>query len=105
MPGLWKNREGTTEGKYLVMRRDGTIPEWPGFVMGAGDPAAPVALRAYAARAMQLGMDDDYVDDVYRLADEFEEWRAEHGAGDPDAAPHREDDPEVIEKMRQGRGA
>src|ERR1700704_5669978 len=38
--GLWRNQEGTREGKYLVQRRDGSIPEWPYFVIGARDPAA-----------------------------------------------------------------
>lgn len=34
MARLWRNNEGTREGKYLVQRRDGTVPEWPYFVMG-----------------------------------------------------------------------
>lgn len=52
---LWRKSPETPEGKYLVKRRDGTIPEWPNFVLGAKDPAAPAALRAYADSARELG--------------------------------------------------
>ena len=105
MARLWRNTEGTREGKYLVTRRDGTTPEWPYFVMGAGDPAVPVALRAYAHAALTAGMDEQYVADLYDLADSFEEWRKEHGAGDPDAPRHREDDPATIAKMQLAQGS
>ena len=37
--------------KYLVVRRDGSIPKWPAFVLGARDPCALFALRAYARKA------------------------------------------------------
>lgn len=104
MARLWRNTEGTREGKYLVQRRDGTVPEWPYFVIGAGDPAAPSALRAYALAADGV-MDPQYVNDLFRLADEFDAWRLEHGAGDPDAPRHREDDPEIVAKMALGHGA
>ena len=36
--GLWRTEEGTPEGKYLVQRRDGSVVEWPNFVIGAKDP-------------------------------------------------------------------
>lgn len=101
MPGLWRNREGTRTGKYLVQRRDGTVPESPYFVLLAKDPAAPAALVAYAGAAMEHGMDEEYVQDVMALADEFAAYRHEHGAGDPDAAPHRTDDPAIIAKMNK----
>jgi len=99
MPGLWRNQDGTREGKFLVLRRDGTQPEWPYFVLGARDPAAPHALRAYAYRCRDIGMDEHYSLDLLKLADEFDEYRREYGSGDPDAAPHREDDPDTIAKM------
>lgn len=104
--GLWRNEvDGKTrEGKYLVLRRDGTVPEWPAFVMGAGDPAAPVALRAYARAAHDLGWSQMSAD-MFDLADEFDRWRSEHGQGDPTAPAHRTDDPAILEKMRHGRGA
>lgn len=89
--------------KFLVVRRDGTVPEWPYLVMGARDPAAPAALRAYAAAARTVGMDPEYADDIDRLAVDFEEYRLNHGDGDPDAPPHREDDPAVLARLR-GRG-
>lgn len=88
--------------KFLVTRRDGTVPEWPYLVIGARDPAAPAALRAYAVAARQLGMDPDYADDIDGLADDFEHYRAEHGTGDPDAPPHRVDNAEVVARFGSG---
>jgi hypothetical protein len=105
MARLWRNTEGTREGKYLVQRRDGTIPEWPYFVIGAADPAAPDALIAYAEAARNLGMDQAYCDDLHALADRFMAWRAEHGSGDPDAPRHRVDDPAIIALMQHGQGS
>jgi hypothetical protein len=103
MHGLWRDDPKTPEGKYLVKRRDGTIPEWPSFTLGARDPCAPAALRAYAAEAQRWGIDNEYADSVRRLADEFERYRHDHGAGDPDRGPHRKDDPETIKEMRKGK--
>lgn len=105
MSGLWRNREETKEGKYLVKRRDGTVPEWPSFILGARDPAAPAALRAYADKAAQLGFDSVYILEVLELADEFENYRNTHGSGDPDAPPHRKDDPETVQEMKKGKDA
>jgi hypothetical protein len=105
MAGLWRNRSDSPEGKYLLKRRDGTIPQWPFFVIAASDPAAPTAINAYARKARNLGMDSQYIEDLFRLADEFEQWRIDHGDGDPDAPRHRIDDPAIIAEMRRGRGA
>lgn len=105
MSGLWRNNPLTPEGKYLVKRRDGSVVEFPTFVLGARDPAAPVALRAYADAAEALGFDPDYVDDVRALAESFEEYRDTHGAGDPDAPRHRVDDFETVEAMKLGKSA
>lgn len=71
MARLWRNTEGTREGKYLVQRRDGAIPEWPYFVIGAADPAAPEVLIAYAQAARSLGMDPEYCDDILDTATEW----------------------------------
>ena len=100
MARLWRNTEGTREGKYLVTRRDGTIPQWPYIVLAASDPAAPAALRAYADAAELEGMDPEYVQDIRDLADSFQDYRVRNGSGDPDAPRHRTDDPATIEKMR-----
>ena len=89
----------------MVKRRDGTIPKWPNFVLGAKDPAAPDALRAYADAAQMLGMNQQYVADIRRLALEFEQYRIDHGEGDPDKGRHRQDDPATIAEMKQGRSA
>lgn len=105
MAGLWKNNRETPGGKYLLKRRDGTIPMWPFFVIGARDPAGPVALRAYADEAKRLGMDPAYAADVRGLAAEFEDYLEEVGPGDPDAPRHRKDDPTTVAEMRKGHGA
>jgi len=94
-------------GKYVVLRRDGTIPEWPNFVLDAADPCAPVAIRAYRNEASRLGMDPQFVSDLGRMADEFDAYRAYVASrggkrGDPDAPLHRKDDPRIIEAMETG---
>jgi hypothetical protein len=85
--------------KFLIVRRDGSMPAWPSFVLGARDAAAPIALRAYADAAASLGYDTEYVASIRELADDFDRYRAEHGDGDPDAAPHREDNAAVVAAM------
>jgi hypothetical protein len=99
---LWRDNPATPEGKYLVKRRDGSVPEWPSFVIGARDPAAPAALRAYADAAGALQMPPGFVASVRRLADEFETYRLKHGRGDPERGKHRVDDPAIVEEMRKG---
>lgn len=99
MSGIWRNPAGERTNKYLIQRRDGTVPDWPWFVLSAKDPAAPAALRAYAQAAEQAGLDAAYVADVRALAGEWDTYRAVHGAGDPDAPPHRRDDPAVIQAL------
>jgi hypothetical protein len=103
--GLWRRNPETPEGKYLVKRRDGTIPEWPSFVLGAKDPAAPVALKAYADECERLGMNSQYVKELRDLAFEFQAYRIHYGSGDPDRGRHREDDPATIAEMRGGKSA
>jgi len=103
--GLWRNDPETPEGKYLVKRRDGTVVEWPNFVIGAKDPCAPTALFAYAAAAERAGFNAEYVADVRRLAAEFEAYRLSNGEGDPDRGRHRSDDPQTIAEMRRGHSA
>lgn len=95
MGGVWKDDNGNRKNKYLVQRRDGTVPEWPWFVLSAKDPAATAALRAYAIAAKQEGMDSRYVIDVLSMAGEWDSYLIENGAGDPDAPPHRIDNPDV----------
>jgi hypothetical protein len=87
--------------KYLVVRRDATVPKWPHFVLGARDPAAPAALRAYAEEAKKLGMDPAYVQTVLGFVEMFEGYRDEEGAGDPDMPLlQRTDDWAVLEALR-----
>lgn len=105
MAGLWRNNEETKGGKYLVQRRDGTVPEWPHIVLGARDPAAAAALRCYAKEADALGYDPEYVADIKALADQFDTYREDHGPGNPTSGPERPDAPEVVGQMIPGRRA
>lgn len=107
MAGLWRNNPDTPGGKYLVKRRDGTIPEWAYMVFGERDPAAPAALRGYADKAEQLGFDPQYVADVRAMADEWERNLASGVTtpGDPDAPRHRKDDPTTVAEMTKAKGA
>lgn len=107
MAGLWRNNPDTKGGKYLVIRRDGTIPEWAYFVIGERDPAAPAGLRGYADMAEKLGKDPQYVADIRAMADEWEQ-NLKDGVtteGDPDAPRHRTDDPKTAAAMCTGKGA
>lgn len=97
---IWAKTKEWTEGKFLVVRRDGTVPHWPHFVLGARDPIAPVALRAYSDAARAWGLSQEYADSIEELANDFDAYRDAYGLGDPDAPPHRKDDPEVILAMR-----
>lgn len=63
-------------------------------------PAAPEALRAYADIAERMGFDPEYVGSIRELADDFQAYRIDQGSGDPEAAPHRRDDANVIQAMR-----
>ena len=97
---LWAKTKEFSEGKFLVVRRDGSVPRWPHFVLGARDPAAPAALRAYADVAGEFGMDPEFVESIRELADDFERYRLREGTGDPDAPPHRKDAPDVLAALR-----
>lgn len=96
---LWAKTAEFFEGKFLVVRRDGSIPAWPHFVMGARDPAVPAGLRAYADEAERLGFDPEYVASIREQATDFERYRALEGNGDADAGPHREDHPDIVALM------
>lgn len=102
MARLFRNQDGFEGGKYLVQRRDGTVPDWPYFVIGAADPCASSALMAYAWRAEQQGLDPQYVADIRELAREFDDYLNSHPQGDPDAPRHRQDDPEIVAKLKNG---
>lgn len=108
MAGLFRNDPTTRSGKFpVLLRRDGTVPEWEWFVLGSRDPAAITAIRHYADEAKSRGWDPQYATDLYALA---ERWlglqsgeRLDRIAGicrlkeaDPDAGPHRTDDPAML---------
>lgn len=106
LTGLFRDNPKTPEGKYLVKRRDGTVPPWPSFVLGGADPHAEKALRAYAdSCAEDPAIHPDFVAAVRRWADEYRAWRQAHGEGDPGMGVHRKDDPDTIAEMRRGFSA
>lgn len=116
LTGLFRDNPETPEGKYLVMRRDGTVVEWPSFVLGARDPIAEVALRAYAKEVRRILRDEPQLASELRLTEGFAaaieneaaRWflfRTQHGKGDPGAGRHRKDDPATVALMRQGKSA
>lgn len=93
-----RNIPGTIlNGKYLVQRRDGTVPEWPWFVLGGRDPVAPWAMYAYAIIAFCIRFDRRYAHDVWRAAGAFRRYRKLHGKGNPDGPRHRIDNPAIVE--------
>lgn len=106
MPGLFINNPDTSEGKYMLVRRDGTIVTKPFFAFLASDETAPSAIRAAADKARKLKWDTEYTDDLYELADSFEQWLEDNPelVGDPTSPPHREDNPVIIEKMKLAKG-
>lgn len=103
--GLWMRDPEIEGGKYLVVRRDGSIFDEPNFVLGPKDPAAPAAMRAYAdecQRIMDAGNDNFnslYIQQCRELADIMEQYRIMRGEGDPGKGPHRKDHPQVIHQM------
>lgn len=107
MARLWRNDPSIKGGnKYLVKRRDGTIPAWAWFVLGERDPNAPAALRGYADAAEKNGCDPAYIADVRALADEWEQ-NLKTGTttpGDPDAPRHRADDPATVAELVAAQG-
>lgn len=116
LTGLFRDNPETPEGKYLIKRRDGTVVEWPSFVLGARDPIAEVSLRAYAQEVLRLLDEEPEVaaklgltaEFGHRLTHEADYWRAyrlNHGTGDPGMGRHRKDDPATVEEMLKGASA
>ena len=97
---IWRKIEGFVGCKFLIVRRDGSAPHWPAFVLGARDPHAPAALLAYVDAIESGGGDAEYISSIRELAADFRRYRDAHGNGDPEAPPHRRDDPDVILAMR-----
>lgn len=114
LTGRFRDNPTAPEGKYLVKRRGGTVVEWPSFVLGARDPIAAVALRAYADEAQRMvdhlipgyeKITPEWIAALRRFADEWDAYRAAHGDGDPGAGRHRKDDPATVAEMRKGWSA
>lgn len=97
---LFRDHPRTPEGKYLVLRRDGSIFEHPSFVLGARDPRAAKTLRKYADFCEEDGLDPGFVASIRAWADRWDEYRKDHGDGDPEMGPHRRDCPAIIALMR-----
>lgn len=97
MARLWRNDFATPEGKYpIVLRRDGKPVETPYLVMLMKDPCFDAAMAAYADEAERRGFDPEYVADIRDLVARAPELRAQTTPGDPDAPPHRTEDPVLL---------
>ena len=116
LTGLFRDNLNTPEGKYLVKRRDGSVPGWPSFVLAGPDPVAEVAVRAYATevarllneepeQAAKLGFTREYVSRVFWWAEQYKKYREEHGQSDPGMGQHRKDDSDTVAEMRKGMSA
>lgn len=108
MSGLWRKNQATPEGKYpVVLRRDGSLPEWPYFVLGGRDFAAPEALDTYAKQCELIGCEAVYVADVRMEAVRWRKAQIAHGddmvRSRAEAAkyPHRKDDPLTLQLARR----
>lgn len=87
-------------GKYLVLRRDGTVLDGPYFVLGCRDKAAPAALREYVRIWERWGsVGTQYNIDVLQIAGMMERARAKLGTDAPANRGERVDNPRVIEQM------
>lgn len=51
--------------------------EVPKFVLYANDPAAPLALHAYASAASMYGKSYEYCQAIHNMAADFVRWRKE----------------------------
>lgn len=106
LTGLFRENPATPEGKYLVKRRDGTVPPWPSFVLGGADRMSPWTLRFYAVLGLLLReINWSTARGLWRWARVMSRWRKEHGKGDPGMGPHRVDDPATVAEMRKGLSA
>lgn len=98
---LFHERLDTPQGKYLVKRRDGSVVEWPSFVLGGRDPLAPWALRLYGVLGFLSGhFTWSMTRSVWRWARFYDTYRRDKGVGDPGS-----DDPATIREMRRGMSA
>jgi hypothetical protein len=105
---VWAKTEEFSEGKFLVVRRDGSVPHWPHFVIGARDPAAPEALRGYADVCERLGFEAEYVASVRELAGDFYNYRRNRRRREKVLLLHSHDLPmvaEVVEPIRRAIAA
>jgi hypothetical protein len=96
--GLLRNQPETKEGKFLVLRRDGTVPAWPYFVLGGKDESSHAALMGYAQYEIRQGRYQSGIE-VMELAGQFLSYSLVHRE-EPDVK--RVDDPAVIAIFRGG---
>lgn len=110
-------------GKYLVVRRDGTAPAWPYIVLGARDPSAPAALRAYVEHAIaehdkkiealpkrdrdlpEHALDKEYLQGFMDAAEAFELYALEHNHAPHGGQPWRREADDVMAALRHDNAA
>lgn len=103
---LFHENPATPEGKYLVKRRDGSVPGSPSFVLLGADPMAPWTLRFYSLLGFVMRhFSWSLVKSMWRFASRMTAHRKKHGKGDPGMGKHRIDDPATLAEMRKGQSA
>jgi hypothetical protein len=112
LTGLVRDNPKTPEGKYLILRRDGSVVEFPVFVLGARDPYAAKALRYYADLLQEevdkqnYNIHHKYPKAIKKWADVFDDYRKEHGESKPCSdKSDRVDCPLIIALMKAGKSA
>lgn len=103
--GLW-------QGKYLLVRRDGTSPAWNNiaFVLGPRDPHAAAAIIAYVDSMMAAGKDSEgnpkydkaFCEKLLALAELYEAYQQDHGVGNPTEQPWRPEAHDVMTALQGG---
>jgi hypothetical protein len=84
--------------KFLVIRRDGTVPEWPWFVLGGRSPWSLEAAKAYLGAAERGGADEAHLEAIRGIVAAME---AHPKGGDHEFGP---DDPSILQVMRDCKG-
>lgn len=79
--------------KFVVLRADGSRPEWPDFVLNLNDEGAYIALNAYVTHYAGLkDADPEYISFLYGQLSEAEEYMEDRGWSRPDKPSKRDED-------------
>ena len=78
--------------KFVVLRADGSRPQWPPFVLNLNDEGAYIALNAYVTHYTTLkDADPEYISFLYGQLAEAEEYMEGRGWSRPDKPSERDE--------------